>query len=164
MFRSLLPQNFEYEFFNAEYEYPAAEGVGEIFPGPYYCFYPVPTINNVEYAHQYVQDIIDEEGPFDAVMGFSQVCQLFFKLLLPVDGALSVLRWRESKSEQKFKSERESKSETEREIKSERQRARAREQASTLSLALSVLLVLPSPLLSLSIVSTLSYLEMCEQA
>lgn len=76
MFRSLLPKNFEYEFFDAENEYPAAEGCGEIFPGPYYCFYPVPTINNVENAHEYVQDIIDEEGPFDAVMGFSQVCQV----------------------------------------------------------------------------------------
>jgi hypothetical protein len=82
MFRSLLPQDFEYEFFNAEYEYPAAEGVGEIFPGPYYAFYPIPTINSVEYAHQYVQDIIDEEGPFDAVMGFSQVCQFCLKELL----------------------------------------------------------------------------------
>jgi Serine hydrolase (FSH1) len=75
MFRSLLPKHLEYEFFDADNEYPAAEGVGGIFPGPYYCFYPVPTTKNVEEAHQYVQNIIEEEGPFDAVMGFSQVCQ-----------------------------------------------------------------------------------------
>ena len=74
MFRSLLPNDMEYEFFDAEHEYPPAEGCGEIFPGPYYCFYPVPTTKNVALAHQYVQEIIDEEGPFDAVMGFSQVC------------------------------------------------------------------------------------------
>lgn len=73
MFRSLLPKHFEYEFFDADNEYPAAEGCADIFPGPYYCFYPVPTTNNVELAHQYVQEIIEEEGPFDAVMGFSQV-------------------------------------------------------------------------------------------
>jgi len=73
MFRSLLPKHFEYEFFDADNEYPAAEGCADIFPGPYYCFYPVPTANNVELAHQYVQEIIEEEGPFDAVMGFSQV-------------------------------------------------------------------------------------------
>ncbi|KAI1618121.1 serine hydrolase-domain-containing protein [Exophiala viscosa] len=82
MFRSLLPHHFEYEFFDADHEYPAAEGVGEIFPGPYYAFYPVPTTDNVAGAHQYVQEIIDEEGPFDAVMGFSQGAALAASILL----------------------------------------------------------------------------------
>lgn len=73
MFRNLLPEHFEYDFFDAEHEIAAAEGCGEIFPGPYTCWYPVPTNANVKSAHQVVEELIQEEGPYDVVMGFSQV-------------------------------------------------------------------------------------------
>ncbi|RMZ80488.1 hypothetical protein DV737_g3017, partial [Chaetothyriales sp. CBS 132003] len=82
MFRSLLPDHFQYEFFDGEHEYPAAEGCADIFPGPYYAFYPVPTTMDVELAHQYVAEIIEDEGPFDAVMGFSQGAALAASILL----------------------------------------------------------------------------------
>lgn len=72
-FRALLPPHFSFNFFDAERECVAADGIEEIYPEPYLCFYPVPTTRNIEDAHQYVWDLIDEEGPFDAVMGFSQV-------------------------------------------------------------------------------------------
>lgn len=73
IFRSLLPEDLEYDFFDADHEIGAADGVEGIFPGPYTCWYPVPTQTNVKDAHQVVWDLIEEEGPFDIVMGFSQV-------------------------------------------------------------------------------------------
>ncbi|RMD42203.1 hypothetical protein DV735_g2934, partial [Chaetothyriales sp. CBS 134920] len=82
IFRSLLPDHFKYEFFEGEHEYAAAEGCADIFPGPYYAFYPVPTAIDVELAHQYVAEIMEDEGPFDAVMGFSQGAALAASILL----------------------------------------------------------------------------------
>jgi hypothetical protein len=73
-FRALLPSHFSYSFFDGEHDCPAADGVDGIYPAPYLCFYPVPTTGNVADAHGLVWDLIEEEGPFDAVMGFSQVC------------------------------------------------------------------------------------------
>ena len=81
IFRSSLPKHFSYDFVDAECDCTAADGVEGIFPGPYMCYYPVPTTTNVKSAHEYVWDIINEDGPFDAVMGFSQVCN---KFLFPI--------------------------------------------------------------------------------
>jgi Serine hydrolase (FSH1) len=72
-FRSILPSHYTFHFPEGEYEYPAADGIAEIYPGPYLCWYPFPpTLENVSEAHELIWNIIEEDGPFDGVMGFSQ--------------------------------------------------------------------------------------------
>ncbi|KIX09417.1 uncharacterized protein Z518_00497 [Rhinocladiella mackenziei CBS 650.93] len=82
IFRNLLPKHLDFEFFDADHEIEAADGVGDIFPGPYTCWYPVPTNTNVQDAHHFVWDVIEQEGPFDAVMGFSQGAALAASVIL----------------------------------------------------------------------------------
>lgn len=49
-----------------------APGIDAFFPGPYFCFYELPTLEEVQDAHDLITETIEEEGPFDAVIGFSQ--------------------------------------------------------------------------------------------
>lgn len=81
-FRSFLPPHFTFDFLDAEHDSPAAEGIGEVYPAPYLCWYPVPTRGSVTDAHEFVWDVIREDGPFDAVMGFSQGAALAASVLL----------------------------------------------------------------------------------
>lgn len=71
-FRALLPRYFQYEFVDGEDDCDAAPGIGEVYPGPYLSYYNVPSSTKVDDAHVYLHSIIAEDGPFDAVMGFSQ--------------------------------------------------------------------------------------------
>ncbi|CAG8395007.1 unnamed protein product [Penicillium salamii] len=71
-FRSLLPAHFEWEFFDADHDCEAAEGVSGIYPGPYLSFYNTPYTKQVEDSHHFIDEMIEQEGPFDAIMGFSQ--------------------------------------------------------------------------------------------
>jgi hypothetical protein len=50
-----------------------APGVANVFPKPYLCWYNTPTTIKVAAAQKYVLDYIKKEGPFDGVLGFSQV-------------------------------------------------------------------------------------------
>ena len=56
--------------------------IKSLFPGPYLCYYPLPTYENVKAAHEYIEEIIDEEGPFDGVIGFSQGAALASSMML----------------------------------------------------------------------------------
>jgi len=47
-------------------------GIDAFFPGPYYCFYELPTPDQVQEAYDFVTETIEEEGPFDGIIGFSQ--------------------------------------------------------------------------------------------
>lgn len=72
-FRALLPSDFEYAWVDGEIETDAAPGVEEVFPGPYLSFYDLCTTDQLADAHAQCKEVLEEEGPFDAVMGFSQV-------------------------------------------------------------------------------------------
>jgi hypothetical protein len=54
------------------YELTFLLGIDAFFPGPYYCFYELPTPEEIQDAHDLISETIDEEGPFDAIIGFSQ--------------------------------------------------------------------------------------------
>lgn len=47
-------------------------GIDAFFPGPYYSYYVLPTPDEVQNAFDMIDEMIEEEGPFDAVIGFSQ--------------------------------------------------------------------------------------------
>lgn len=72
-FRAQLPSHFSFEFLEGQGSCTAADGVDQIYPGPYLCWYEFPpSIENVAEAHRSVDEVIAEDGPFDAVLGFSQ--------------------------------------------------------------------------------------------
>ncbi|KAI9842019.1 MAG: hypothetical protein M1837_007515 [Sclerophora amabilis] len=81
-FRSLLPSFYEFTFVDGGSTCDAAPGVAEFYPGPYRCWYDTPTTKKVAKAHRRVFAIIRQEGPFDAVMGFSQGASLAASMIL----------------------------------------------------------------------------------
>ena len=52
------------------------------FSGPYYCYYELPTPDQVAAAFDLIWDTIAEEGPFDGIVGFSQGAALASSFLL----------------------------------------------------------------------------------
>ena len=58
---------------DADHDCEAADGVSQVYPGPYLSFYNTPYTNQIKNSHAFVDEIIQEDGPFDAIMGFSQV-------------------------------------------------------------------------------------------
>lgn len=49
-----------------------SRGIDAFFPGPYLSYYTLPTPEEVQNAFDMIDEIIEEEGPFDGVIGFSQ--------------------------------------------------------------------------------------------
>ncbi|KPI45007.1 uncharacterized protein AB675_2443 [Cyphellophora attinorum] len=72
-FRSLLPGNWEWHF---------VDGISSIYDGPYSCYYIDPSPENIQNAMDLVHEVMDEEGPFDAVMAFSQGAALAASIIL----------------------------------------------------------------------------------
>lgn len=52
------------------------------FSGPYYSFYSMPTPEELSSAYALIWDVIEEEGPFDGIVGFSQGGALASSFLL----------------------------------------------------------------------------------
>ncbi|KAK6072393.1 hypothetical protein SCUP234_09186 [Seiridium cupressi] len=77
-----LDTSHEFVFIDGLTECDAAEGVKEIFPGPFYCYYRQPTLDQLQEAFDLIYDVVDEEGPFDGIIGFSQGAALASSLLL----------------------------------------------------------------------------------
>lgn len=72
-FRSLLPLDYEWIFIDGPAECDAAPGVAAFYEPPYLCWYTSPTTAKMDSAHKLISSVIERDGPFDAVMGFSQV-------------------------------------------------------------------------------------------
>ncbi|MCJ1318878.1 hypothetical protein MMC15_004210 [Xylographa vitiligo] len=81
-FRNLLPEHFSYEFLEGEKEVAPAPGVAKVFPGPYLSYLTDYSVGSIEEQHQYIMDIVAEEGPFDGIMGFSQGASLAASILM----------------------------------------------------------------------------------
>lgn len=71
--RSLLPAAYSFDFFNAPMEGPAAVQLKTIYPGPYYSFFEQYSDADMQEAIKVVEEIVEEEDPYDGVLGFSQV-------------------------------------------------------------------------------------------
>lgn len=70
----MLPSWYEFIFIDGGYTCNPAPGVEDFYSGPYLCWYNTPTTAKVTEAHGRISSVIENQGPFDAVMGFSQVC------------------------------------------------------------------------------------------
>ena len=55
--------------------------IGKNYPGPYLCYYDAPTPKAVQSAVDLVLEVIEEDGPFDAVLGFSYGASLAVTVL-----------------------------------------------------------------------------------
>ncbi|KAL2023971.1 hypothetical protein VTK56DRAFT_206 [Thermocarpiscus australiensis] len=80
--RSKLSSKFTFDFVDAPFHCAPAPGIKVLFDTGHYTWWPKPTINAIRGAHKWVADYMDEHGPYDAVMGFSQGCSLVSSFLL----------------------------------------------------------------------------------
>jgi len=51
-------------------------------PGPFYCWYKKVEPGSIRLAHELVHEIIEEEGPFDGVIAFSQGAALALSMII----------------------------------------------------------------------------------
>ncbi|KXH25870.1 hypothetical protein CSIM01_12525 [Colletotrichum simmondsii] len=72
-FRSLLPSDYDFTFVDGPTVCKPEVAIAKVYPGPYLCWYRTPTTESVTAAHHHVKSIMGEKGPFDGIMGFSQL-------------------------------------------------------------------------------------------
>jgi len=80
--RNKLDKSYTFDFVDAPFHCAPAPGIKVLFESGTYTWWTKPTINAIRGAHQFLADYIDEHGPYDAVMGFSQGCSLIGSFLL----------------------------------------------------------------------------------
>ena len=81
--RALLPSHWEYHFLQGPLECGPAPGIDKIYPGQTYnCWFFVPSLIEFQSVHEYLEEVIEDEGPFDAAWGFSAVCLHIYFLVL----------------------------------------------------------------------------------
>ena len=71
---SRLPSSWEFDFLEAPFECEGASELRNIYTGPYSCFFQQYSKASMQQAVEYVREVVDEDGPYDCIMGFSQVC------------------------------------------------------------------------------------------
>lgn len=67
---------------DAPHECPPAPGIATIYPPPYLAWHSEYEPRNIRAAHNFLRSIIEEDGPYDGVIGFSQGAALAASLLL----------------------------------------------------------------------------------
>ena len=78
----------EFHFIEGGCEAAPVEGITQFYQGPYLSFYPwPPRMEEAEYsdtkerAYELIYEAIEEDGPFDALLGFSQGASLAYLFL-----------------------------------------------------------------------------------
>lgn len=69
---SRLPKHYEFDFVDAPVQVNPAPGIGGLLQGPYLAWYRRHFTSCVAEAHEYLAEVIEETGPYDGVVGFSQ--------------------------------------------------------------------------------------------
>ncbi|KAH7068089.1 EF-hand calcium-binding domain protein [Paraphoma chrysanthemicola] len=77
----LSPEHI-FDFIDAQFEAPAAPGVADIFPGPFFVWHQNHDPQSVEKVHDYLTTVIAEDGPYDGIIGFSEGAALSASYLL----------------------------------------------------------------------------------
>jgi hypothetical protein len=82
-FRSRLPPNFIFEFRDGPFSASPAPATDIIFESHHLAWWLLPTtISGIRDAHKALDAYLDEHGPFDILLGFSQGCSLIGSYLL----------------------------------------------------------------------------------
>jgi len=71
-----------FDFVDAQHECPPAPGISGFFPPPYLAWHTRYEDEHIEAAHSYLRSIIEEDGPYDGVIGFSQGAALAASFIL----------------------------------------------------------------------------------
>ncbi|KAF5565482.1 EF-hcalcium-binding domain-containing protein [Fusarium phyllophilum] len=79
---NLLPERYVLDFLDGPCEVNAAPGVDSCSSGPYLAWHRRHFAKDLASAYTYVKTVIDEDGPYDGVIGFSQGAALAASLLL----------------------------------------------------------------------------------
>ncbi|KAH8885727.1 hypothetical protein GQ53DRAFT_728710 [Thozetella sp. PMI_491] len=77
-----LPKNYKFDFLDGEHTVAAAPGIGLLHPGPYFAWHRRHFTKDIQAAHDYINSVIEEDGPYDGVIGYSQGAALAASLLL----------------------------------------------------------------------------------
>ncbi|KAI1204354.1 serine hydrolase FSH [Annulohypoxylon truncatum] len=82
--RQALGNNHDFEFYEGEYEVPPAPGIDTIFDCEVYKAWYDPCLGASTHrkALELLSDIVEEDGPFDGCIGFSQGAALLASFLL----------------------------------------------------------------------------------
>lgn len=82
-FRSKLdPEKYTFDFVDAQFDSEPAPGVDVFFAPPYYTHYRRSEPPDIRAAHVWLRELIERQGPYDAVMCFSQGCAVISSFIL----------------------------------------------------------------------------------
>ncbi|KAK0510875.1 hypothetical protein JMJ35_006427 [Cladonia borealis] len=72
-FKRSVGDSYEYVCPDGEIDCIPAKEIAKIYSPPHRCFHGAfPDENEVRESHRFLYDILDDEGPFEGVLGFSQ--------------------------------------------------------------------------------------------
>ncbi|KAI4166337.1 MAG: hypothetical protein LQ342_000227 [Letrouitia transgressa] len=82
-FRSKIsPDKHTFDFVDAPFDSPPAAGVEAFFKPPNYAFWKGVDPAAVRESHKWLSNLPDRQGPYDALIGFSQGCSLISTFIL----------------------------------------------------------------------------------
>ncbi|EGP86305.1 unnamed protein product [Zymoseptoria tritici ST99CH_1A5] len=71
-FRAYLPPTWSFDYLEAPCDSEPGPGLKGIYPPPHFCFFDKYNPEELEEAVEYVREVVEADGPYDAIMGFSQ--------------------------------------------------------------------------------------------
>lgn len=80
--RSHLSSGHIFDFIDAQFDSLPAPGIGSFYPPPYLCWHERYEPKDVQAVHGYLNSVIEEDGPYDGIIGFSEGAALAASLLL----------------------------------------------------------------------------------
>lgn len=72
--RSFLPPDYSFEWFEGNFTIVPQQELADVFPGPYLTYIDLLSTDRISAALSRIEEFIEDEGPFDGVMGVSEVC------------------------------------------------------------------------------------------
>ncbi|KAK3294706.1 serine hydrolase FSH [Chaetomium fimeti] len=81
-FRSKLPPNYTFDFLDAPFRTAPAPATDVFFTSDHLTWWEHPTVDHIRRAHAFLDSYLEQHGPFDILMGFSQGCSLISSYLL----------------------------------------------------------------------------------
>lgn len=80
--RSRLSPKHTFDFVDGGYGCSAAPGISSLYPGPYLAWFSRYDPEHVEEVHDFLRSVMEEDGPYDGIIGFSQGASLAASFLL----------------------------------------------------------------------------------
>lgn len=78
--RSFLPADYSFEWFEGNFTIVPQKELADVFPGPYLTYIDLLSTDRISRALSRIEEFIEDEGPFDGVMGVSEVYHRQFEL------------------------------------------------------------------------------------